>query len=62
MSTSLTFSDGDLRRCVEIRLIDDNMEENLESFRVDVGSNDLPIFRSQAFVNILADGGEELFH
>lgn len=60
LSTTLTFSDDDLRKCVEIELIDDNIDENQESFLVVVGSTDLPVFRSQAIVNILADAGEEL--
>lgn len=60
LSTTVTFSDDDLRKCVEIELIDDDVDENQESFLVVVRSNDLPVFRPQAIVNILADAGEEL--
>ena len=60
LSTTLSFTDGDLRMCVEIDLIDDNMEEGFETFLVLLSSNDLPVFRSQATVSILQDRGEKI--
>lgn len=40
--------------------MDDNVEENQESFFVLVETSDLPVFRPQAIVTILADAGDEL--
>lgn len=55
LSTTLTFSGEDLRQCVEIDLIDDDIGEGFESFRVSLQSNDLPVFRSVATVSIVQD-------
>lgn len=45
---------------MEVRLIDDDVDENQESFLVVVASSDLLVFRAQAIVTISADAGEEL--
>ena len=56
-TTVITFNDGDLRQCVEIDIIDDEVGENTEFFTVQLESN-LPLFRSTATVFILDDGGK----
>ena len=59
LSTTLVFTGDDLRECVEIDLIDDTEGEALEFFSVILVSNDLPVFRSQATVNIQDTGNKQ---
>ena len=57
-TTSLTFSTGDLRECVEIDLIDDGVAEPVESFALTLQTNSLPFFRSATTV-LIQGGGEK---
>lgn len=52
----LTFMPGDVRRCVDIVIQNDNIDENVQSFLVNLMATNVAIFRSTATVFITDNG------
>ena len=52
----LTFMPGDVRRCVDIVILNDNIDEDVQSFFVNLMATGVTIFRSTATVSITDNG------
>ena len=56
----LTFMAGDVRRCVDIVILNDNIDEDVQSFLVNLMSTNVTIFRSTATVFITDNGMRDI--
>ena len=52
----LAFMPGDVRRCVDIVILNDNIDEDVQSFFVNLMGTSVTIFRSTATVSITDNG------
>ena len=56
LEQQLAFMPGDVRRCVDIVILNDNIDEDVQSFFVNLMGTGVTIFRSTATVSITDNG------